>query len=99
MEYYNTTNVSQRQLTLFTEKAKNQSSRILKIFIAFPDKAISASDIVHNGILDEAPITSVRRSLNTLKKRLEIVPFAQKEGLYGRPETTYKLNPDTITKE
>ena len=99
MEYFNTTDVSPRQLELFTEKAKNQTQRILKIFIAFPDKKISASDILHNGVLDGAPITSIRRSLNTLKKKLEIVVVDQKEGLYGRPETTYKLSTDTITKE
>jgi hypothetical protein len=99
MEYFNTTDVSPRQLTLFTEKAKNQTQRILKIFIAFPDKEISASDIEHNGVLDGAPITSIRRSLNTLKKKLEIVAFSKKEGLYGRPETTYKLSTETITKE
>ena len=99
MEYYNTTEVSPRQLQLFTGKATSQSARILKIFIAFPDKEISASDIEHNGVLDSAPITSIRRSLNTLMNKLEIVRFGKKEGPFKHPETTYKLNPDTITKD
>lgn len=90
-EYFNTTDVSERQLTLFTEKAITQNDLILKTFKAFPEKEISASDILHNSILDDAPITSIRRSLNTLKRRLEIVEVGQKDGLYGRPETTYKL--------
>ena len=92
MEYFNTTETSERQLELFTDKAKNQNNLILKIFKAFPDKEISASDILVNSILDNSPITSIRRALNTLKRKLEIVEVGQKEGLYGRPETTYKLN-------
>lgn len=99
MEYFNTTNVSERQLELFADKAKTQNNLILKTFRAFPDKEISASDILTNAILDDAPITSIRRSLNTLKRRLEIVEVGQKEGLYGRPETTYKLNRDIISKD
>ena len=91
-EYYNTTNVSERQLELFSGKAKNQNNLILKIFKAFPTKEISASDILVNNVLDNAPITSIRRSLNNLRNKFEIVEVAQKEGLYGRPETTYKLN-------
>ena len=89
-ESYNTTNLSERQLELFSSKAKTQNYIILKIFKAFPTKEISASDILINNVLDNAPITSIRRSLNNLKNKFEIVEVAQKEVLYGRPETTYK---------
>lgn len=99
MEYFNTTNVSERQLELFTDKAKNQNNLILKIFKAFPEKEISASDILVNGTLDNSPITSIRRALNTLKRKLEIVEVGQKEGLYGRPETTYSLNKNIVIEE
>lgn len=99
MEYFNTTDVSPRQLELFTEKATSQSARILKMFIAFPDKELSSSDIFKSGLLGSAPITSVRRSITTLKKKLEIVKVDQKKGQHGKPESTYKLNPETITKE
>lgn len=99
MEYFNTTNVSERQLKLFTDKAKNQNNLILKIFKAFPDREISASDILVNGTLDASPITSIRRALNTLKSKLEIVEVGQKEGLYGRPETTYSLNKNIVIEE
>ncbi|AXH74771.1 MAG: hypothetical protein [Bacteriophage sp.] len=99
MEYFNTTQINERQLELFTDKAKNQNNLILKTFRAFPDKEISASDILINSVVGEAPITSIRRSLNTLKKKLEIVEVGQKEGLYGRPETTYSLNKNIISKD
>lgn len=99
MEYFNTTQINERQLELFTDKAKNQNNLILKLFKAFPDAKLSASDILVNGTLSDAPITSIRRSLNTLKKKLEIVEVGQKEGLYGRPETTYSLNKNIINKD
>lgn len=99
MEYFNTTETSERQLELFTDKAKNQNNLILKIFKAFPEKEISASDILVNGTLDNSPITSIRRALNTLKRKLEIVEVGQKEGLYGRPETTYSLNKNVVIEQ
>ncbi len=97
--FYNSTNESGGQLGLFRNKARNQDEAILKFFKQFPDREISPSALLKNGVCDEAPITSIRRSLNTLHKRYEIVKCDNKvESLYGRPEFTYKLAPSTIQK-
>jgi hypothetical protein len=99
MSFYNTTGESGHQLDMFTMKAHSQDEAILRFFKKFPNMEISAGDIQLNQVCDSnTPLTSIRRSVNTLLKRLEIIAYGKKESLYGRPETTYKLNPDIITK-
>jgi len=97
--FYNTTGESGNQLALFTEKAKSQDKAILNFFKKFPSWSISASDILVNQVCNEnTPITSIRRSLNTLVKEMEIVADGKKKSLYDRIEFTYKLNQSIITK-
>jgi len=97
--FYNTTSESGKQLTLFTQKASSQDERILQFFKKHSDHSFSASDILVNGVCkDGVPITSIRRSINTLMKQMEINQCKKKESLYGRPEYTYQYNSNQITK-
>ena len=91
--YYNTLKEEGKQLSLFKEKAKNQDQKILELFKvsgkSFPEFKLSASLIMP--FLD-CPITSIRRSLNTLDNNKKIRRTDVKVmGLYGRMEYLYKL--------
>jgi len=85
--YYNTTNTRGNLLKDYKQKAKSQDERILEYFK--PNRKLSASLINR---LMKCPITSTRRSLNTLENKGIIVKTGfQIMGYYGRPENMYKL--------
>jgi len=86
--YYNTTNIKDPELNQIKEKAMSQTMRIKEHFLLNLFTDFSASDI-YNAFGCKWPITSVRRSLNTLMKDDIIEPVGTKDGLYGRPETVY----------
>lgn len=97
--YYNTTQITDsKQLSLFANKCKTQDKDILKFFQTNKDRQISASDILVNNVLENGLITSIRRSINTLAKSLEIVKVGSKESIFGRKEFTYQLNREIIEK-
>ena len=98
--YYNTTNETPDQVKKFTKINNGQDKKVLSI-IRKLDKPFSASLVFlefskHGGrweIWDNTPITSIRRSINTLKN-LELIEETGKRvpGLYGRSELQYKLS-------
>jgi len=94
MTYYNTVGETE-QLDLFTRINKGQDRLILAI-IKWRDKVFSAKDIFNfckNQRVQKAPLmTSIRRSINTLKRAGYIRPTGERvPGLYGRSELQYKL--------
>ncbi len=87
MAYYNTVSESGQQLDLFKSKANTQDERILELFKV--SGKLSASLIFP---LMNCPITSIRRSLNTLENNMKIMKLEVKvRGMYGRLEYLYKI--------
>jgi hypothetical protein len=94
MSYLNTTNQTNPKLAEYRTKALSQDEIILKQFERFPNKEISAS-MLWKGLQAKGvkwPLTSIRRSINTLKSSDKIEETGNKmEGVYGRDEFTYWL--------
>lgn len=93
-QYHNTTKESGTQLALYEDLTVQQDQKVLAIIqnLHAEGKKISASKIF-NEIVSNVPITSIRRSLNTLEYKLgKVVKTGNKiKGLYGRKENTYTL--------
>lgn len=88
--YHNTTHQTGKALEEAHKVAGNQDELILEVFKRNPSRSMSANDIL--AILgSNILLTSVRRSLDTLKKAGHITDTGQKTGPYGRPVFTYKL--------
>lgn len=76
MSYYNTTQVKESDLKDYNNKARTQD-QIIKGLIAKLNKPFSFKDIYKNYPIQNTPITSIRRSLDTLKK----VGYIEETGL------------------
>jgi hypothetical protein len=93
MTYYNTTNESGDFLKRNRIASETQDAKILEMFKSNADLVHSAENMqVLAGINGfNWPLTSVRRSLNTLMKEGFIEQAGQQIGSYGRKIFTYKL--------
>lgn len=80
--YYNTTELDSVELNKAISNATTQDKIILKWFKDNPNKEVTAEDIWINLFdVSSVPITSIRRSLNTLRdKRGKIVNVFDDEG-------------------
>jgi hypothetical protein len=88
MAYYNTTNES--NVTEYLKISQKQDDIVLRTIEQF--KTFTCSEIYKKYPIMNTPITSIRRSVNTLKKKGVIVETGNKrKGLYGRNELEYKL--------
>ena len=88
MSYYNTTH--EKDVKPYVEKARTQDE-IIKAMINKLDKPFSCKDIFQSYPIMHVPITSIRRSLDTLKKSGFIIETGnKKEGLFGRKELELK---------
>ena len=93
--YFNTTNESKENLKKFKKINSKQDTKVLNI-IRNINKPFSASLVwkkyIHRFILEPAPITSIRRSINTLKNNGYIVETGNRViGMYKRNELEYRL--------
>ena len=93
--YYNTTNENKDNEIKFRNINNGQDKKLLEL-IKELNKPFSASQIwkeyTHPFILNTTPITSVRRSINTLKNAGFIEETGKRvQGVYGRNELEYKL--------
>ena len=92
MTFYNTTQETPQLALEFTSKANNQTEAILDYFKKYPTQLMSAGDLEYNQVLaDRTPLTSYRRSINTLVRDGKIEQVGSKKSLYDRKEFTYKL--------
>lgn len=93
MAYFNTTNEQGNDLKKYIGKASKQDNILARHFESNPDGKYSPSDLWVNLFeTTHVPLTSCRRSLNTLMKRGLIVKLSEKQdGIYGRPESLYEL--------
>ena len=94
MTYFNTTHETDNQVDLFTKINSGQDQRVLEIVKEM--QTFSASRVwqryIHLYYGSATPITSIRRSINTLKKCGYIQQTGNRvKGLYGRNELEYKI--------
>ena len=91
--YYNTTNEKGEKLAEYKEKAMTQDEIILDWFsyTSKRQQGLTPSN-VQRYALSNAPLTSVRRSMNTLTKQGKLMKTdVKREGIYGRLEHVWKL--------
>ena len=94
--YFNTTQETAEQVVIFSEKNEKQDDKVLAI--AKRLKEFGASNIYKQYSDASTPLTSIRRSINTLLKtgflqKVEIDKgvFKKQEGLFGASETIFKV--------
>ena len=93
--YFNTTNETEAKVIEYRKINNGQDKKVLKI-IRELNKPFSASQIwieyePHYTRVG-APLTSIRRSINTLKNAGYIQETGKRvQGIYGRNELQYKL--------
>ena len=93
--YHNTTNESKENVKKYLKINKKQDTKVLNI-IRNINKPFSASLVwkkyIHRFILEPAPITSIRRSINTLKNNGYIAETGNRVlGMYKRSELEYRI--------
>lgn len=92
--YFNTTGLEGKDLHAAKERVKGQNLRILSHFRSRPGIFMTPFDVLNQtGI--QAPITSIRRAINTLTRLgyLEKTDY-MKEGEYGTMNHTWVLSTD-----
>jgi len=86
MSYYNTTQESGKPLKVYVEKARTQD-QIVKELVDKLNRPFSFKDIYRKYPIQNTPITSIRRSLDTLKKSGYIEETGEKViGIFSRKE-------------
>lgn len=91
MGYYNTTSEIGEKLKAYLSEAKSQEEAVLKLFQKFNHG--TASEVWKLYGVYSAPLTSIRRAITDLTKEgLLVRTEGKREGIYGRPESIYKLN-------
>ena len=92
--YYNTTNEAGEALAIARDETARQDARIYNVFTSMTrDGTIYLNPwAVHEIIGTNVPITSIRRSMNTLTNEGKIEKTTVKvRGPYGRPCYCWKL--------
>ena len=94
--YFNTTNETEAKVIEYRKINNGQDKKVLTI-IRELNKPFSASQIwklyIHKHVSDKTPITSSRRSINTLKNAGFIEETGKRvQGIYGRNEKQYKIS-------
>jgi hypothetical protein len=94
--YYNTTGLSGSVLVEYGNKVLAQDETIERFFRARPGQSFTPCD-VWGCVATGTPLTSVRRSMNTLTKRGVLVKTeAKKIGLYKHPNHLWTLNTEMV---
>lgn len=89
--YYNTTNEEGAELKSYSEKAETQKEAVLFLFQKF--KHGTPSEVWKFYGSNLCPLTSIRRAITDLTKEGKLIRTEEKKpGIYGRPESIYKLN-------
>ena len=94
--YYNSTSQTGENLKSYNAAALTQDETVLAICKTFK-KPFSVKDVVNNYPNSTTPITSIRRSINTLCHKQNEIEATGKNtpGLYGRPEAQYIIKTTT----
>lgn len=95
MGFFNTINITGKELKEAQLGVKSQNELILDLFKNNPNKEYTPFE-VHSALFgsDQVPVTSVRRAMTTLEKNGDIVKTDKKKmEIYGKPNYCWKLNP------
>ena len=89
--FYNTTNEVNPQLDVFCKRADSQDNLITDLFLCDPPRKFTPSEVwqilIKRGMSEKTPLTSIRRSINTLTKEGILRKLDEKtEGFYSHPE-------------
>lgn len=88
--YFNTTNESGERLKEYKAKASTQNKAVLECLVGH--KRPMAASQVHESMATGAPLTSIRRALNTLENDGLIMKTGDKvKSPYGRNENLYSV--------
>jgi hypothetical protein len=89
--YYNTLGHEGEELRTYKRKALTQDRVLYHFILLFPFEGYTPSEL-NRMVLPGTPVTSVRRSINTLTREGKLVKTGeQRTGPYGRPETVWRL--------
>ena len=93
--YHNTTNESKENVKTYRKINKKQDTKVLEI-IKNINKPFSPSLVwkkyIHRFIFEPAPLTSIRRSINTLENSGYFTKTGNKlKGMYKRNVNEYRL--------
>jgi Fe2+ or Zn2+ uptake regulation protein len=90
--FYNTTHMSESELQIRRVAASRQNTLILRFFQDNPQGYFTPFEVQKYSTLNNTPITSIRRAINTLTDAgLLIKTDRMKEGEYGAQNHTWKL--------
>jgi len=91
MTYFNTTQETNPQLALFTDKAKCQDEIILSLFQKHGRLSPSRCWVLVQQI-SPSPLTSIRRGISNLTREGKLIKTSEKAvGIYKRPELVWEL--------
>lgn len=87
--YYNTTSLKNEELKESVQDAKKQDDIILALYHKHGNLSPS---MVFKRLNCKYPITSIRRSINTLTNNLQLEKLSiMAKGMYGKPEHIWKF--------
>jgi hypothetical protein len=95
--YYNTTNENNSLLKTNMKQANNQEQLTLAVFQTYPNDNLSAYDVWHflidnEAINEQTPLTSIRRAITDLSNSDKLVKTNKKVlGSAGRSTYTWRL--------
>lgn len=93
MSYHNTNGLSGSELKKATVKNLKQDIKVLEFFKKHPDKELSSCDVYRRLRWNNSPLTSLRRSINTLANNNLLKDTGKRKvGIYGSPVRLWKLN-------
>lgn len=92
MSYYNTTNVTGPLLKKYQQKTVNQNIEIMEFFNQNPKAQVTRAEL-HEHVLQDAPVSSITRSLSNLKDEGRLIKTKRrmKVGKYGRYMHSWRL--------
>ncbi len=93
--FYNTNSLTGSQYIQAVRNAKNQDEKVM-LYLTYSENRVKEFTAGHlwkySNLFDNTPLTSVRRSVNTLLNEGFIEYTGKKQkGLFGSPERIYKL--------
>jgi len=89
--FYNTTNLNGADLKKSTGRAESQTEKILRFFLAHPDRAFTPAEVYR--AMDGFLLTSVRRSMSDLTKSDDLIKTdSQALGNFGSANYKWMLN-------
>ena len=89
--FYNTTNLNGADLKKSTGRAESQTEKILRFFLAHPDRAFTPAEVYR--AMDGFLLTSVRRSMSDLTKSGDLIKTdSQALGQFGSANYKWMLN-------